>query len=63
MIVLTVYDLVNVALMYNLQNPRVATRQSSGLNFSLQNNNNFIYVLQPHIFQAEFVSPTTTFIF
>jgi hypothetical protein len=56
MIVLTVYDLANVALLYNLQNPRVATRQSSGLNFFLQNNNNFIYVLQPHTFRAGFVS-------
>jgi hypothetical protein len=55
MIVFTVYDWANVALLYNLQNPRVCD-QSSGLNFSLQNNNNFIYVLQPHIFRAEFVS-------
>jgi hypothetical protein len=43
--------------LYNLQNPRVATRRSCGLNFFPQNNNNFIYVLQPHIFRAEFVSP------
>lgn len=54
---LTVYNLKNVALLYNLQNPRVATRQSSGLNFFFQNNNDFIYVLQPHISRAEFVSP------
>jgi len=45
------------SLLYNLQNPRLATRQPSGLNFFLQNNNNFIYVLQPHIFRAEIVFP------
>jgi hypothetical protein len=57
MIFWTVFDLANVALLYNLQNPRVATRQSSGLNFFLHSNNNFVCVLQPYVFRAECISP------